>query len=69
MTACIVGWSHLPFGKHEGRSAESRSSRRPPGPSPTAASGLGEGTRHPAAIDEREALGAVSMGFLRRERA
>jgi acetyl-CoA C-acetyltransferase len=23
MTACIVGWSHLPFGKHEGRSAES----------------------------------------------
>ena len=23
MTACIVGWSHLPFGKHEGREAES----------------------------------------------
>ena len=23
MTACIVGWSHLPFGKHEGRTAES----------------------------------------------
>lgn len=23
MTACIVGWSHLPFGKHEGRSVES----------------------------------------------
>ena len=23
MTACIVGWSHLPFGKHGGRSAES----------------------------------------------
>ena len=23
MTACIVGWSHLQFGKHEGRSAES----------------------------------------------
>ncbi len=23
MTACIVGWHHLPFGKHEGRSVES----------------------------------------------
>ena len=23
MTACIVGWSHLPFGKHEGRNVES----------------------------------------------
>ncbi|MCS6878004.1 MAG: acetyl-CoA acetyltransferase [Geminicoccaceae bacterium] len=23
MTACIVGWHHLPFGKHEGRSMES----------------------------------------------
>ena len=23
MTACIVGWSHLPFGKHDDRSAES----------------------------------------------
>jgi acetyl-CoA C-acetyltransferase len=23
MTACIVGWSHLPFGKHEGRDVES----------------------------------------------
>lgn len=23
MTACIVGWSHLPFGKHEGREVES----------------------------------------------
>jgi acetyl-CoA C-acetyltransferase len=23
MTACIVGWSHLPFAKHEGRSVES----------------------------------------------
>lgn len=23
MTACIVGWSHLPFGKHDGRSVES----------------------------------------------
>ena len=23
MTACIVGWSHLPFGKHEGRTVES----------------------------------------------
>ncbi len=22
MTACIVGWSHLPFGRHEGRSVE-----------------------------------------------
>jgi acetyl-CoA C-acetyltransferase len=22
MTACIVGWSHLPFGKHEGRDVE-----------------------------------------------
>ena len=23
MTACIVGWSHTPFGKHEGEDAES----------------------------------------------
>ena len=23
MTACIVGWNHLPFGKHEGREVES----------------------------------------------
>src|SRR5436190_2201396 len=23
MTACIVGWGHLPFGKHEGRDVES----------------------------------------------
>jgi acetyl-CoA C-acetyltransferase len=23
MTACIVGWSHLPFGKHESQGVES----------------------------------------------
>jgi acetyl-CoA C-acetyltransferase len=23
MTACIVGWAHLPFGKHDNESVES----------------------------------------------
>ena len=22
MTACIIGWSHTPFGKHEGKDSE-----------------------------------------------
>ena len=42
MTACIVGWGHLPFGKHEGRDVESLIVEAATAPSPTPASGPGE---------------------------
>ena len=56
MTACIVGWSHLPFGKHEGRSAESLIVE-------AAAAAIADAGLEPAEIDEIW-LGHFHGGFV-----
>ena len=56
MTACIVGWSHLPFGKHEGRSAESPDRRGRLGR-------IADAGLEPAEIDEIW-LGHFNGGFV-----
>jgi acetyl-CoA C-acetyltransferase len=56
MTACIVGWSHLPFGKHEGRDAESLVAE-------AASAALADAGVAPADVDEIY-LGHFNGGFV-----
>jgi acetyl-CoA C-acetyltransferase len=56
MTACIVGWSHLPFGKHEGRDAESLVVE-------AASTALADAGMAPADVDEIY-LGHFNGGFV-----
>jgi adenine-specific DNA-methyltransferase len=57
MTACIVGWGHLPFGKHEGRDVESLIVE-------AATLALGDAGVAPADVDEI-VLGHFNGGFVR----
>ena len=58
MTACIVGWSHLPFGKREGRGAESLIVK-------AATAAIADAGLEPAEIDEIW-LGHFNGGFVAR---
>lgn len=59
MTACIVGWHHLPFGKHEGRSVESLIVEAAQG-------ALADAGIEPAAVDEIW-LGHFNGGFVEQD--
>ena len=59
MTACIVGWGHLPFGKHEGRDVESLIVE-------AATLALGDAGVAPADVDEI-VLGHFNGGFVRQD--
>ena len=56
MTACIVGWSHLPFGKHADASAESMVVE-------AARAAIADAGLEPAEIDEIW-LGHFNGGFV-----
>ena len=59
MTACIIGWSHSPFGKHEGEDIESLITR-------VAGEAIRDAGMEPADIDEIY-LGTFNGGFVRQE--
>ena len=59
MTACIIGWSHSPFGKHEGEDIESLITR-------VAGEAIRDAGMAPADIDEIY-LGTFNGGFVRQE--
>ena len=59
MTACIIGWSHSPFGKHEGEDIESLITR-------VAGEAIRDAGLAPADIDEIY-LGTFNGGFVRQE--
>ncbi len=59
MSVCIVGWHHLPFGKHEGRSVESLVVE-------AARGALADAGLEPAAVDEIW-LGHFNGGFVEQD--
>ena len=59
MTSCIIGWSHSPFGKHEGEDIESLITR-------VAGEAIRDAGMAPADIDEIY-LGTFNGGFVRQE--
>jgi len=59
MTACIVGWAHTPFGKHDGEDVESLIGK-------VAAAAIADAGLHPQDIDE-VLLGHFNAGFSRQD--